>query len=116
MHILSDGVVRYGTIRVWAERGLVHWEDAADASYNSMPVRSALARLRALNDMIGNSSTASRAMFADQVTEMQRFIEGGLAVCARAREQGMPHLPETVRDRLRRKPLSVVTPSSRATF
>lgn len=116
MYILGDGVARYGTLRVWAERGLVHWEDGKDNSYDSMPVRQALHRIRALNDMIGNSSTADKALYADQVTVLQRFIEDVLAVCRRARDQGMPHEPDARREALRRLPTTVVMPSRRATL
>lgn len=117
LHILDSDVARYRNTRVWAERGLVHVEYGLTGEYESMPVRKMLHRLRAVNDMLGNSR-ADRDGFASNhlYTVLQRFVEEGVAVCAKAREQGEPFTAEAVREAERRRPKTVCVPRNTPLF
>lgn len=95
----QHGVVFFGPrdnpkrYRYWAERGLIHVEDSADNSYDTLSVRSFLHRMRAVNDMIGNSkATMSNDQFAhyDELQRQQTFLEEAVELVEKAREQGMP--------------------------
>lgn len=78
-------------LRFWAERGLVHCEDARDNSYKTMSVRQALEHANAISDMVGNSS--NQYEYADRRAYLVRFLEQIREVCQQAREQGMPTDP-----------------------
>jgi len=102
--------------RWWADRGLIHVEDARDNTYESMPVRTFLHRLKAVNDMIGNSKTSlAKEGFAhkDELDRQQRFVEDALELSKIAKEQGEAGTPDAIKDASRRKSLTVVMPDSR---
>lgn len=118
-HIFGNsGVVQSPNLRVWAERGLVHYEDARTGYYDSMSVRTCLERISALSDMLGNSvRQAGGAMpYYDQWLAWRNFVDDVFEVCKRAREQGMPTDKSAVRDKIRRLPKTVCMPSELATF
>lgn len=119
VHILGQnhGVVIYGPLRIWAERGLIRIEDARDNSYETLDVRECLLRLNGLNEMIGRSKrgghgsrTNSFTKYADEIQNVQEMIDQVTDLCWKAREQGMPTDPSAIRDLNRRKPTSVSIP------
>ncbi len=77
--------------RFWADRGLVHCEDARDNSYVVMSVKDALLRAKAISEMVGKSSNDYE--FADRREYLQRFVSDMVDVCRKAQEQGMPTDP-----------------------
>ena len=93
----QHGVVFFGPrrdpkrFRYWAERGLIHMEDASDNSYETFTVKEFVLRFKAINDMLGNSQADLRG-FAhwDEVDRTQRFIEEAAALAMKAKEQGTP--------------------------
>lgn len=102
--------------RWWADRGLLHVEDARDNTYESVPIRTFLQRLKAVNDMIGNSKTTlAKEGFAhkDELNRQQRFVEEGMELVRIAKEQGEAGSPDAVRDASRRKSLTLVMPDNR---
>lgn len=111
---LGHDLVATRHLRFWAERGLVHCEDARDNSYKSYSVRETLLRMKALSDMLGKSSQRdmhSEDQF-DQArrAEIQTMLDGLLIVCNKAKEQGMPSDASARRDQVRRRPTTVVVP------
>lgn len=107
-------VVRFGPLYIWAERGLVHIEDSRDNSYESVSVRAMLHRMKAIQDMLGNS-TARQMNSEDQFDRAnrerhQKMIEEMLVVIRKAQEQGMPTDAGARRELVRRRPKSVVVP------
>ncbi len=116
-HVLNaDDVVRFGHLRMWAERGLIHTEDSRDNSYKVQSVRATLHRMRAIQDMIKNSSEASRDKHSyDQfdgaaIKYHQDMIDAMVLVVEKAKAQGMPSDPSARRDLARRAPKTVVVP------
>ena len=91
-------------------------EDSRDNSYESMPIRTFLHRLKAINDMVGNSKTALAAegyAHKDELHRQQRFIEEAVELSNIAKDQGEAGSKEAVADAQRRKPLNVVVPDVR---
>jgi hypothetical protein len=102
--------------RWWADRGIIHVEDARDNSYNTLGVREFLHRLKAINDMVGNSkATLANENFAhhDEIGRQQKFIEEAVELVNRAKEQGEPGNKDVVKDAKSRRPVTVVMPDSR---
>lgn len=81
--------VRLGPLRFWAERGFIHWEDARDNSYGTLPVRNALHRVKAINDMIGNSKKSDTRKFSASLEMYSGFVDDFVEICRKAQEQGM---------------------------
>lgn len=115
----NSGVVFFGPrsdpqcCRYWAERGLIHCEDARDNSYKSISVRTFLKRLKGVNDMLGNSkATLAKSGFAhyDEITRQQNFVDLAVDMCQKAKEQGMPEDPSAVRDLQNRRKKTIVMP------
>ncbi len=99
--------------RWWADRGLIHMEDASDNSYDTISVKDFLLRLKGLNDMIGNSRKSmkdAKMMDAEELTRVQRFVEQGCDLADKAKEQGMPTDASARRDLVRRRATSVLVP------
>jgi len=119
-HILGQhDVVIFGSrnnprrLRFWAERGLIHVEDAVDNSYDTMPVKTFLHRLKAINDMVGNSKSETAKlgfMGFDEIERLQRFVEAGLDLARKAKEQGEPTNPDAVKASRQSRPATVVVP------
>lgn len=103
-------------LRFWAERGMIHVEDSRDSSYKVFSVRDCLLRMRALQEMLGNST--QRQMYSEDQfdkekrAEIQTMVEGMLKLCEIAKEQGMPSDASARRDLVRRRPKSVVVPGN----
>jgi hypothetical protein len=102
--------------RWWADRGMIHVEDARDNTYDTLSVREFLHRLKAVNDMLGNSKqAAANDGFAhkDEIGRQQRFIEEALELIRVAKEQGEPGNKDAVKSANARRPVTVVMPDSR---
>lgn len=105
----------FGRLRVWAERGLIHIEDASDNTYDVLSVKTALRRMLAINEMLANSRAemiATKAMHADEYDRQMRMLEQMTDVCRRAQIQGMPSDPTARRDCKRRLPKTVSVPGT----
>lgn len=120
----KHGVVFFGPrsnpkcLRYWAERGLIHCEDARDNSFETLSVRDFLQRVNANSDMVRNSitelATTGYAHY-DELERIQRFIEEAAALAEKAREQGMP--PRLFSGRLYHQRFgAVVKPKARHMF
>lgn len=114
-NFLADhDVVRFGTLRLWAERGLIHIEDSKDNSYEAMSVKVCLQRMKSISEMLGNSSqrdVASEDQFdRNNRKRHQNMLDGMIEVVRRAQVQGMPDDASARRDLVRRRPKSVVVP------
>jgi hypothetical protein len=106
-------VCRFGHLRIWAERGLIHIEDNRDNSYETMSVRTALQRMVAINDMLANSKaelSRNGGMYADEFERNMKMLEQMTDICRKAQEQGMPTDASARRDLVRRRPVSVTVP------
>jgi hypothetical protein len=115
VHDGSRDVVRFGFLRFWAENGLIHVEDARDNSYECMSVRTALRRVNAISEMLGNS-TRREVYTEDQFDRANRLrnqnmLDGITNLLQKAQIQGMPDDPSAMRDVVRRLPKSVVVPT-----
>jgi|694.fasta_scaffold15362_10 hypothetical protein len=116
----QHGVVYFGTrdnpkaVRWWAERGQLHWEDSRTNGYGIVAVREFLYRLKAINDMLSNGKSKDNEGFlhADERERHMRFIEAGLDLVKKAKEQGMPQDPTARKHALQRLPVTVVMPSA----
>lgn len=119
MHILGadHDVCIHGPLRFWAERGLIHVEDARDNSYDVMSVSSAAHRVQAHIDMLANSREQMRRTgFMDyaEYNRLQRMIEQMTEIIRKAQIQGQPTDESAVRDLRRRQPKSVLMPGGAA--
>lgn len=116
MYALFGGnhmVCTFGTLRIWAERGLIHIEDAKDNSYTVVAVRTALRRMQAISDMLRNSRASmihDKAMYADEFDRQMQMLDQMTEVCKKAQVQGMPSDPTARRDLKRRLPKTVTVP------
>lgn len=109
-------VVRFGSLRFWSERGLIHIEDANTNGYECISTCTALQRMKAISDMLGNST--KREMYSeDQFDRANRerhlcMLEGMIQILQKAKEQGSPWDPSACRDHVRRRPKSIVVPGT----
>lgn len=115
--VTGTEVVKFGNLRMWAERGLVHIEDGGNGGdYKVVGVRVMLQRMRAIQDIIANSKPTQRQAHShDQfdrkwLEDNQGMLEAMVEVVKRAQQQGMPSDPTAVRDLVRRRPKTVVVP------
>lgn len=114
----GNDVVRFGHLRMWAERGLIHIEDAKDNSYVVVSVRTMLHRMRGIQDMLKNSKTGTRQAHShDQldrswVEENQNMLDAMVEVVRKAQIQGMPTDASARRDLVRRRPKSILVPGN----
>lgn len=113
--IRDDDVVRFGPLRFWAERGLIHIEDATDNSYEAVSVLTALQRTNAISEMLGNSSNREKYS-EDQFdqsnrTRHQNMLDGMLVLMNRCKVQGMPSDARARRHLKNSLPKSIVVPA-----
>lgn len=111
--VLSDkDVVKFGPLRFWAERGLIHIEDARNNSYECICVRVALQRANAISEMLGNRREAHTEDQFDQANRIrhQNMLDGLTELLYKAQVQGMPDDPSARRDLVRRRPKTVQVP------
>ena len=101
-------------VRYWAERGLIHlsWFDdvANHERYDSMTIDSAVERVKALNDMVGRTPIADRAFYADEIKQLQDFIEQMVEIIRMAKEQGDPTSDQVAKEQARDRKSRVVVP------
>lgn len=114
----SDGVVYFGprsapkAVRWWAEKGRIHFEDSRTGQYNHMSVKDFLERLKAINDLLSEGRKVENQGFAhpDEIDRQMRFIEQGVELARKAKEQGMPEDPNVRRQKAQELPVSVAVP------
>lgn len=113
-HVLgqSHDVVRFGGLRIWAERGLVHIEDSNTNAYEVISVRDALVRMDAISDMQANTLAKKKdaSKHFKALEKNQNFLDQMEVVIRKAQEQGMPHDPSAKREYARRRPTTLVMP------
>lgn len=102
--------------RYWAERGLICHENATENSYKTITVKDFKERVRAISDMVFNSREDTKAgmMHPDEITRHERFVAQAADLIKQAVAQGEPSNPEARRELVRRAPVSIVVPSSKA--
>lgn len=109
----NNMVCQFGSLRIWAERGLIHIEDAKDNSYTVVAVRTALKRMQAISDMLRNSRVkmlSDKAMYGDEFDRQMKMLDQMTEVCRKAQVQGMPSDASARRDLKRRLPTTVTVP------
>lgn len=76
----------------WAEHGCICCEDSRDNSYVVMDIKTFLARIQAINDMVGNSlsTVKGKGMPSDYVHKLQQFVDVGLNIARIAQNHGLP--------------------------
>jgi hypothetical protein len=115
---LSSGdngdVCVFGHLRFWAERGLIHCEDSRDNTYESYSVLSCLRRMRAISDMVGNST--QREKFSEDKFDTfvlhahQDMLEHMVRIVEKAKVQGMPSDPSARAALTRARPTTLIMP------
>lgn len=95
--VFKDPVARKPDLyRWWAERGMLRQENQVTGQVTDHTVTTAMQRVKAVRDMIGNSRTAKGYMCPDECEEYQRFVDGIVELCRRAHDQGRPDVPAHV--------------------
>lgn len=120
--ILENQVVFFGpasqpnAVRWWAARGRLHWEDSRNNGYGSLSVRDFLQRLNAVSEMISNGKTKEneQALTRQELLRLTRFIEAGLELVRKAKEQGEPGNVDAIKAAKAARATSVIVPSSLA--
>jgi hypothetical protein len=107
--------------RYWADGGLVCAEDQETGEFWTTTVKETLERIKAINDMVGNSRTGKGAQRPDEMKEYARFVDEMITICENARAQGMPddvkHAKQIVKDVVaKRQSRMVVMPGFRGGF
>lgn len=112
----GNDVVRFGHLRMWAERGLIHIEDSRNGEYKVVSVRTMLQRMKGIQDMIAGSRPSQRQAHShDQmdrtwIDDNQGMLEAMVEVVRKAQAQGMPSDASARRDLVRRRPKTVLVP------
>lgn len=104
-------VVKWGNLKLWAERGLIRVVDQRDGKYSIVSVRSMLRRMEAIQDMIANTRKSHKNFLraADiDLNNHMRLLEELAEVCRQAQVQGQPIDESARRDLVRRRPKTVV--------
>jgi hypothetical protein len=120
VHILKSHVVFFGptdmpkAVRWWAENGLLHYEDSRTGASESMSIKTFLERLAAVSTLVseGRKKENEGFMSYDEVDRHQRFIEEGIELAKRAREQGDITDSKVLRDKADRRPTTIVLPGN----
>lgn len=89
-------------LKVWAEHGLVKWEDTNTGEYRSMFWVDAAERTSALSDMVFNSH--EQGYYCEETRRLQLFITKMENIIRRAKEQGSPEIKR------RHVPMTKMTP------
>ena len=115
VHIIRhEGVCHVGTVRYWAERGLIHAEDSRDNSYLTIPVKEMLLRVQALNQMRpgidGTEDKITKAWVYEQRAAIQKNVDEMVDVIRKAQEQGMPDDPTATGALKAARPVTMVMP------
>ncbi len=80
-------------IYLWADNGLICWEDGRTNGYSTISVQTALERVKGISDMIPPSSEDRRWNYERQA--MQTFVQHMELVIRKAQEQGTPDDPQS---------------------
>lgn len=93
-------VIKRGPLRLWPARGLIHIEDSRDNSLETLSVKEALVRARALGDMLRNSPGEDRKrthamLYRAEIEDIQAFVEDIIDLCKVAKAQGGPETAST---------------------
>ena len=103
--------------KYWAERGLIHHEDTVTGEFQTIVMRDWLLRLQGVNDMLGRSKKAAEDfVHGDEFGRNRKFVEEGVALANKAREQGLAGTEEGIKQARARKPVSVVVPGHKHQF
>jgi hypothetical protein len=96
-------------LRLWAEEGLVCWEDNRDKTqFGTMPWQEAARRVVALSDMVAKPTEGG---YASERQQIQEFICQMEAVIRSAKEQGGPDdIHDKAEEHRRRRPKTVIMP------
>ena len=97
------------SLRLWAEEGLVCWEDSSErALFGSMTWQEAALRVIALSDMVAKPVDGG---YASERQQIQRFICEMENVIRKAKEQGGPEFAaELTEDYKRNRPKTFLVP------
>lgn len=97
------------SLRLWAEEGLVCWEDSKEKSqFGSMTWQDAALRVVALSDMVARPTEGG---YASERQQIQRFICEMEKIIRKAKDQGGPDdIHDKAEEMRRRRPKSVVVP------
>lgn len=115
--VSDKDVVVFQYLRFWAERGLIHVEDARDNSYEVVSVHDSLERMDAVSELVKIVMKKQRSEYSeDQLDENWRknnqdMLDGMIELVHKAQNQGMPFDQSAVRDLVRRAPKTVVVPA-----
>lgn len=105
--------LKLGKHRIWADGGLIWTENEDTGATNTMGVREALYRAKAISDMLGNTLQRGKMKecINDRVFLQTRdFLDRLIPVIKQAQEQGTPEDLPAARDNLRRLPTTFVMP------
>lgn len=80
-------------IYLWAERGMICWEDARTNGYGTISVKDALERVQGISAMIPKASEDRRWNHERQA--IQIFVQHMELVIRKAQEQGTPDDPQS---------------------
>lgn len=111
----NHNVVHYRFLKIWADNGLVKFEDMRNGRYDVLPVHKAKEHLIAINEMLRKSIQDKQYEYINEIEELQKAVADIAGVIKQAKEQGDPFDPKAVKDRVadyyRRKPATVSVPT-----
>lgn len=104
------GIVTYGNLRFWAERGQIHCEDKRDGRYDVIRTKTMVERLVELRIMV--MWRLQRGRDREQAMKDQKFLTAMIDVIKEAKHQGSPYNPEVRAEMRARGPSQIAVPSS----
>lgn len=85
--------LQFGRAEFWAESGLIHFVEQDTGGYDCMSVKTFLERLQGLNDMLGRKGDGETGADRHLRGLTQAQVEQGIALVAKAQQQGTPDDP-----------------------
>jgi len=115
---MNSNMAYFGGSKFWADKGIIHCEDAISNTYCTMSIADALERVKAVKRMIGTSSDPGIEIDLCERESIMHSIEQMLHVIRRAEDQGGgPTNPDMIKDmEVRRKKLFLVSVPSNIDF
>jgi hypothetical protein len=115
---MNSNMAYFGSSKFWADKGIIHCEDAISNTYCTMSIDEALRRVDAVRNLIGTTSNPGVEIDLCERESMMRSVEQMLNVIRRAQDQGGgPENPQMVSDmEARRKKLFIVSVPSNIDF
>ncbi len=111
----THNVVHYRFLKIWADNGLVKFEDMRDGKFTVLPIHRATEHLKAINDMLKKSIQDRQYEYAENIEELQNAVADIAGVIKQAKEQGDPFDPKAVKDRVneyyRSRPARIAVPA-----